>query len=54
MAFYAKLLCVSSGHLHAVVKKVSGKTPTTLIQHQVMRHAKYLLAGTPANVSEIA
>jgi AraC family transcriptional activator of pobA len=54
VSFYADLLSVSPDHLHAVVKSVSGKTPTTLIQHQVMRHAKYLLAGTPANVSEVA
>lgn len=54
LAFYADALCVSPGHLHTVVKKVSGKSPTTLIQHQVVRQAKHLLAAATDNVGEIA
>lgn len=54
LGFYAAELCVSPSHLQAVVKKISGKNPTTLIQHQLLRQAKYLLADTTENVSEIA
>jgi AraC family transcriptional activator of pobA len=54
LGFYADELCVSPSHLHAVVKRISGKTPTTLIQHQVIRQAKQLLADSTENVSEIA
>ncbi|MGI4870841.1 MAG: helix-turn-helix domain-containing protein [Janthinobacterium lividum] len=54
LSFYADALCISPGHLHAVVKKTVGQSPRVLLHQQVIQQAKYLLATTPDSMGDIA
>ena len=54
VAPYAKLLNISTGHLTAIVKAQSGKTPIQHIHERLMVEAKRLLFHTGHSVKEIA
>lgn len=53
-SFYADKLLVHPNHLNAVVKRITGKTATSIIQHQFIITAKSLLRQTNLSVKEIA
>jgi AraC family transcriptional activator of pobA len=52
--FYASLLCVTPNYLYTVLKKISGKTPTDLINTKVITEARYLVSYTLTSFVEIA
>lgn len=52
--FYASQLCVTPNYLHAVIKKLSGQTPTELINKQVISEAGYRISYTLASFAQIA
>lgn len=53
-SFYAEKLTVHPNHLNAVVKRITGKTATGIIQKQLLVSAKSLLRQTDLSVKEIA
>lgn len=53
-SYYADKLMVHPNHLNAVVKRITGKTATTIIQNQLIVSAKSLLHQTNLSVKEIA
>lgn len=53
-SFYAEKLNVHPNHLNAVVKRITGKTATTIVQNQLLISAKSLLKQTELSVKEIA
>lgn len=53
-AFYASRLNVHPNHLNAVVKRISGKTASQIIQNHLTSIAKSLLKQTTLSVKEIA
>jgi AraC family transcriptional regulator, transcriptional activator of pobA len=53
-SFYADKLMVHPNHLNAVVKRITGKTATNVIQNQLVISAKSLLKQTDLSVKEIA
>lgn len=50
----ARELCVSAGHLHAVVKRVTGRAPGRLIRAGQILEAKRLIAGTDLTIRQVA
>ena len=52
--YYADRLCISSKHLSAVVKKVTGQTPGSIIDRHVVLEAKVLLKNTDLTIQEIS
>ena len=53
-SFYASKLNMHPNHLNALVKRITGKTATSIIQHQVITSAKALLLQTDLSAKEIA
>ena len=53
-SFYADKLMVHPNHLNAVVKRITSKTATNIIQNQLLISAKALLMQTNLSVKEIA
>lgn len=53
-SFYAEKLNVHPNHLNAVVKRISGKTASQLIQLHLINSAKSLLRQTTLSIKEIA
>ncbi len=53
-SFYADKLMVHPNHLNAVVKRITGKTATNIIQNQLVVSAKSLLRQTNLSAKEIA
>ncbi|UYZ63800.1 helix-turn-helix domain-containing protein [Hymenobacter weizhouensis] len=53
-SFYAEQLCFHPNHLNAVVKRITGKTTSQLVQEAVMTAAKSLLLSTTLSVKEVA
>ncbi|WP_212002609.1 AraC family transcriptional regulator [Chitinophaga sp. HK235] len=53
-SFYAGKLNVHPNHLNAVVKRITGKTTSSIIQNQLMASAKSLLIQTNLSIKEIA
>lgn len=51
--FYADVLCITSGHLSKVLKKVSGKTANQLIDEAVIMEAKILLGNPSLSIAEV-
>lgn len=54
LEFYANKLFISSKYLIEVCKKVSGKTPGTLIAEALLAEAKLLLAQPEQNISTVS
>lgn len=54
VSFYASKLCVSSKYLTAIVKEVSGKSPSTWIREETVRDIEQLLCHTQTSIKEIA
>ena len=54
VGFYSEQLCVSSKHLSAVVKEISGRTAGEWIENYVTVEAKVLLRSTDLTIQEIA
>lgn len=52
--FYASQLCITPNYLYSVIKKLSGYTPTELINRQVIREAGYRIGYTMSSFREIA
>lgn len=52
--FYADLLHVSIGHLFAVIKRVSGKSPGDWIDEYVVSEAHILLKGSSLTIQQIS
>jgi|TARA_R110001592_G_scaffold59814_4_gene181691 AraC-like DNA-binding protein len=52
--FYANILCVTSGHLSKVLKKISGKTASKLIDEVVIIEARILLGNSSLTIAQIA
>lgn len=53
-SFYASQLFVHTNHLNAVVKQVTGKTTSEIIQEHIIRKASAELKQTAIPVKEIA
>lgn len=53
-SFYAEQLCLHPNHLNAVVKRITGKTTSQLVQEATMTAAKSLLLSTTLSVKEVA
>lgn len=53
-SFYADKLNVHPNHLNAVVKRITGKTATSIVQNQLIVSAKSLLIQTNLSAKEIA
>lgn len=53
-SYYAEQLHVHPNHLNAVVKRITGKTVTAIIQLQVISNARSLLRQTGLSIKEIA
>lgn len=53
-SFYANKLLVHPNHLNAVVKRITGKTASSIIQNQFIITAKSLLRQTNLSIKEIA
>ena len=53
-SFYADKLTVHPNHLNAVVKRITAKTATAIIQDQLIISAKSLLRQTNLSAKEIA
>jgi AraC family transcriptional regulator, transcriptional activator of pobA len=53
-SFYAEKLLVHPNHLNAVVKRITGKTATNIIQSQLIISAKSLLRQTDLSIKQIA
>jgi AraC-like DNA-binding protein len=51
---YASLLNVSPNHLNKVIKKITGKSPTRLIDESIVLEAKVLLFQTSLSINDIA
>ncbi len=51
---FAKILGVHTNHLNKVLKEITGKTTTEIINQRITEEAKILLKQTQWNVSEIA
>jgi YesN/AraC family two-component response regulator len=51
---YAKKLCITAKHLSAVVKNVSGQSPTDIINSYVILDAKISLTTTDMTIQEIS
>ncbi|MDE6217839.1 MAG: helix-turn-helix domain-containing protein [Muribaculaceae bacterium] len=54
VSFYANQLCITSKHLSAVVKKISGRTAGEWIDNYVVMEAKVLLKTTDSTIQEIS
>lgn len=54
LSFYASKLCVTPDYLYAAVKKISGSSPTILINTRVISEAKYLVNYSVLSFTEIA
>lgn len=52
--FYADILCVTPGHLSKILKEVSGKTTSQLINEIVVMEAKILLENPKLTISQVA
>ncbi len=53
-SFYAEQLNIHSNHLNAVVKRITDKTSSQIIQQYLITFAKSLLRQTELSVKEIA
>lgn len=53
-SFYAEQLNLHPNHLNAIVKRISGKTASQLVQEGVISAAKSLLNATALTVKEVA
>ena len=53
VAFYASKMCITSKYLTAVVKAVSGKTPTKWIQEETIKEIERMLCHTRMPIKEI-
>ncbi len=53
-SFYAEKLNVHPNHLNAIVKRITGKTATSIIQNQLITFAKSMLLQTDLSAKEIA
>ena len=54
VSFYAGEMCLSSKHLSAVVKRISGRTAGEWIDSLVILEAKVMLKSSEASIQEIA
>lgn len=54
VSFYAEHLHISSRHLNNIIKEVSGKSISQILQHRLLVESKRLLMITEKSVSEIA
>lgn len=52
--FYAEILNVTSGHLSKVLKKVTGKSASQIIDEAVTVEARYMLENSPLSIAEIS
>lgn len=53
VSFYADSLCITTKHLSAVVREISGRTAGQWIQSYVIMEAKILLRNSDMNIQEI-
>jgi AraC family transcriptional regulator, transcriptional activator of pobA len=53
-AYYADQLTVHPNHLNAVVKRITGKTASQIIQEQLIVQAKSMLLTTEFSIKEVA
>ena len=52
--FYANALCISVKHLPRTVRKMTGKTPHTIICDEILGHALHMLDDDSIPISRIA
>ena len=54
VAYYADLLCYSPKHLSCVIKKISGRTPISIINEHAIKQIKYQLKHSDESIKEVA
>lgn len=54
LEFYANALCISVKHLTRTVRKMTGKTPHTIICDEILGHALHMLDDDSIPISRIA
>ena len=54
VSFYADILCITSKHLSQVVKEVSGRTASEIIEDYVITEIKALLLSTNMTIQQIS
>lgn len=54
VAYYADLLCYSPKHFSTVIKKISGRTPLSIINEHAMEQIKYQLKHSDMSIKEVA
>ena len=54
VAYYADLLCYSPKHLSCVIKKISGRTPISIINEHAIKQIKYQLKHSDKSIKEVA
>jgi AraC-like DNA-binding protein len=54
VGFYAEKLCITSKHLSQVVKEVSGRTASEIIEDYVITEIKALLISTNMTIQQIS
>ena len=54
VAYYADLLCYSPKHLSCVIKRISGKTPISIIHEHAIKQIKYQLKHSDKSIKEVA
>ncbi|MBR5863155.1 MAG: AraC family transcriptional regulator [Alistipes sp.] len=54
VSFYADMLCITSKHLSQIVKEVSGKTASDIIEDYVITETKALLLSTNMTIQQIS
>jgi len=54
LGYYSRMMCLSTKHLSATVKAVTGKTAGDWIEDYVMLEAKALLSNTDMTVSQVS
>jgi AraC family transcriptional regulator, transcriptional activator of pobA len=52
-SYYSERLSIHPNHLNAVVKRITGKTASQLIQHQLIKSAESMLRQTGLSIKEI-
>ena len=54
VSYYAEQLCITPKYLASVCKDITGKTPSQIIDEQVMKDIEYLMKHTAKSIKDIS